>query len=132
MTEKPKFEYGQTLFIQLVGLEPRTERLAYYPDLNAASFIEAYRASLHETREAAEAAVAQAFEHLKEDQAREVADGDRDEDQCDEETDEFVVEGVVNPDGSITYAGGFELAATDIWGRIEQPVPDYGSQPIPK
>jgi hypothetical protein len=126
VTKKPTFAYGQTVFIQLTGLEPRTERLAYVPNAEASSFTEAYMASLYPTREAAEAAVAKAFQELQEDQAQDVRDGDRAEDECDDETGEFVVEGVVNEDGSIRYDGGFELAAEEIWGRFEMPVPDFG------
>ncbi len=129
MSEKPTFEYGQTVFIQLMGMEPRSERLAYAPNAEASSFVEAYRGSLYPTREEADASVARDFKELQDDQRQEVLDGDREEDECDDETDEFVVEGVVNPDGSITYEGGFELTAEEIWGRVGIPMPSFATAP---
>lgn len=123
-----QFEIGQTVYVRLTSTEDtNTEALAYAPNAEASSFIEAYRASLYATREEAEAAIAQSFKELQADQAQEVADGGREPDECDNNTDEFVVEGVVNEDGSITFDKHFELAVTDIWERAGVEMPNFAS-----
>jgi hypothetical protein len=134
MIENP--EYGQTVYIQLYSHDTHQERLAYVPDMTATSFIEAYRASLYGTREEADAAVAASFKEQQDDHVAQVqadiasGDADADEGDCEVEPEEFVVEGVVNEDGSITYEGAFELTVEEIWGRYELPVPDFAASKL--
>jgi hypothetical protein len=100
-----KFAYGQTVYVQLVELMPHDERLAYVPQPESESFLEAYSGSLYETLALAEAAI---------------KDGGDDQ--------EFVREGVVNEDGSITFTEGDTLSAELIWGRYELSVPDFSTK----
>lgn len=125
MSDRKTFEFGQTVFIQLVEMMPHDERLAYLPDEKAGSFMEAYAASLYATEAEAEAAVKRDFDDEQADQMAEVADGSRDEDEVDDETMEFVREGVVNEDGSITFKEGDVMTAEQIWGRCELQVPEF-------
>jgi hypothetical protein len=101
MTDTTALEFGQTVFIHLYSYDTHKERLAYVPDQDASSFIEAYRNSLHATLSAAEEQI--------------------------ENDDEFVVEGVVNEDGSITYDTHFDLTAEEIWDRAEVPMPSFAT-----
>jgi hypothetical protein len=101
VTDTTVFEYGKSVFIHLYAHGTHKEALAYVPDQDASSFVEAYRNSLHATRSAAE----------------EQIEGD----------DEFVVEGVVNEDGSITYDTHFELTVDEIWDRAEVSKPSFAT-----